>query len=211
MIVGLDRLVSKPGYPREVVFWQVAMAISPIVAAVATPLIGGMLGTFAEQHRLDALINFIQPLKFVGTMCFPFAAYFAARRRWDLARARASVTWPTAPGKVEWSRTEKTYALPRGPFYYRLAIAYRYEVDGKTYDGDTVQFAPRSITDRDIIARLADEYAAGKMVTVHYNPHAPEDAVLETSDEMAAQNVWRVWFFLGMPIAFSILAAIKNA
>ena len=49
------------------------------------------------------------------------------------------------------------------------------------------------------------------MVTVHYNPRAPEDAVLETSDEMAAQNVWRVWFFLGMPIVFSILAAIKNS
>jgi hypothetical protein len=210
MIVGLERLVSTPGYPREVVFWQVAMAIGPIVTAVATPLIGGLLGTFADHHRLDALINFVQPLKFLGTMCFPFAAYFAARRRWDLVRARASVTWPTVPGKVGWSRIDKTYAF-RGPAYYRLAIAYRYEVDGKKHDGDTVEFGPRSITDRDIIARLADQYAAGKIVTVHYNPRAPEDAVLETSDEMAAQSAWRVWFFLGVPIVFSILAAIKNS
>jgi hypothetical protein len=208
--VSLYRLVSKPGYPGGVVFWQVAMAISPIVAAVATPVLGGLLGGFADDHRLDALINFVAAIKFVGTMCFPFAAYFAARGRWDLARARASVTWPTVPGKVEWSRIEKTKAV-RGPLFYRLAIAYCYEVDGRTYQGDTVQFGPPRITDRELIEKLADKYPAGKDVTVHYNPYAPEDAVLETSDEMAAQNGWRVWFFIGGPILVGIVTAIKNA
>ncbi len=212
--MSLYRLVSKPGYPGRVVFWQVAMAISPIVAGVATPVLGGLLGGrlggFADDPRLDALINFVAAIKFVGTMCFPFAAYFAARRHWDLARARVSVTWPTVPGKVEWSRIENTKAV-RGPLFYRLAIAYRYDVDGRTYEGDTVQFGPPCITDKDLIEGLADEYPAGKDVTVHYNPYAPEDAVLETSDAMAAQNGWRVWYFLGAPIAVGIVAAIKNS
>jgi hypothetical protein len=35
--------------------------------------------------------------------------------------------------------------------------------------------------------------------------------VLETSDEMAWQNAWQVWFLLGAPIVISIVVAIKNS
>ena len=48
-------------------------------------------------------------------------------------------------------------------------------------------------------------------VTVHYNPDAPEIAVLETSDEMAWQNAWQVWVLFVTPIVLSMIAAVVNA
>ena len=73
------------------------------------------------------------------------------------------------------------------------------------------QFGPPRVTDQDLIEGLVEKYPAGTDVTVHYNPDAPEIAVLETSDEMAWANAWQVWFRFGVPIVVSAIAAVFNA
>jgi hypothetical protein len=209
VVVRIDKLVPKPGDANAVDFWAWAMAAGPVLAGVAMLATGWLLGAFVNFQWVDQPVNFVQGLTILGTICFPFAAFFAARRRWFEAQARASVAWPSVPGKVEQSRIE-TRQSATGTLY-RLALIYRYEVEGQEYEGDTVQFGPRRVTDQDFIKGLAAKYPSGAPATVHYHPDAPGDAVLETSDEMAGKNAWQVWALLGVPILISIIAAVVNA
>ena len=209
MIAGLDRLVPKPGDPREVAFWAGGMVIAPVAVCAASLANGWLFGAFVDWVWIDQPVTFIQGLTILGSMCFPVAALLAARRRWFEARARASGAWPTVPGKVERSRVEK--AATQYGTNYRLALAYRYQVGGRDYEGDRVEFGPRRVDSQDLIERLAEKYPAGAQVTVHYDPDDPANAVLETSEEMARQNQWAVWFLLATPIVGSVVAAIANA
>jgi hypothetical protein len=206
----LSKLLPQPGSANAVDFWAGVMAAGPVVAGVGMLAIGGLLGAFADFQLVDKPVNFIQGLTILGTMCFPFAVFFEARRRWNAAQARASLAWPTVPGKVERSGSQRTYGI-YGTAFCRLTLSYRYEVDGREYEGDMAQFGPPRVTNRDLIEGLVAKYPAGAAVTVHYNPDAPEIAVLETSDEMAWQNAWQVWFLFGVPIVFSLIAAVVNA
>jgi hypothetical protein len=94
---------------------------------------------------------------------------------------------------------------------FRLVLTYRYGVGNRHYEGDTAQFGPRYVTALALIERLADAYPPGALVTVHYDPDAPGTSVLDSSDEMAREDWWHVWFFLVAPIAFSIGATIVTA
>ena len=101
-----------------------AITISPMLAGVIMLLLGWLLGAFEDFQLVDKPVDFVQGITILGTMCFPFAAYFAARRRWYTAQARASVAWPTVPGKVARSKRVRTYGAC-GTAFYRLALAYR--------------------------------------------------------------------------------------
>jgi hypothetical protein len=206
VVVSFDRLVPQPGDPKAVDFWAWVMAAGPIVAGAAMLAIGWLLGAFVDFF--DRPGPFLQAFTIFAATFFPFAAFNAARIRWNEARACASGAWPTVPGKVEWSRIERT---PRGhTTYFRLVIDYRYEVGGRDYEGDTVQFGPPRVTGQGLIERLADKYTAGAQVTVHYDPDDPRNAVLETSDAMARQDAWQIWFLLVAPIPYSLLCEIVN-
>ena len=210
MATILDKVLPAPGDANAVNMWAEVMAAGPIAAGVGMLAIGWLLGAFNDFQLVDQPVNFIQSLTILGTMCFPVAVFFAGRRRWNAARAHASRTWPTVPGKVERSGSVRTYGA-YGTAFYRLTLAYRYEVNGQDYEGDMAQFGPPRVTNQELIEGLVDKYPAGKDVTVHYDPDAPEIAVLETSDEMAWQNAWQVWFLLGVPIVVSMIAAVINA
>jgi hypothetical protein len=209
----LDRILPKPGDANAVAFWEWVISIGPVLVGVLTFTAGWLGGAFVDFQWVDQPVTFVQAFVTLGTMCFPFAAFYAARLQWNVARSCASAGWPTVPGKVEQSRIAKSrIAKSQGQWaaFYRLALAYRYEVGGQEYEGDTVQFGPRRVTAQDLIERLADKYPAGAQVTVHYDPDDPATAVLETSDEMARQNQWQVWVLLAVPFGLSIMVAIFN-
>jgi hypothetical protein len=210
MVVMLDKLLPKPGDAKAVDVWAQVMAAGPIAAGVGMLLLGWLLGAFEDFQLVNKPVDFIQALTILGTMCFPVAVFFEGRRRWNAAQAHASLSWPTVPGKVERSGSERRYG-GYGTAFYRLTLAYRYEVDGQEYEGDKAQFGPPRVTNQELIETLADRYPAGKEVTVHYNPDAPEIAVLETSDEMAWQNAWQVWVLFVAPFVLSMIAAVVNA
>jgi hypothetical protein len=191
-------------------FWSAVMVAGPIAAGVGMLTIGWLLGAFEDFQRINKAVTFAEAMMILGTMCFPFAAFYAARRHRDAVQARASAAWPTVPGKIERTGTRRTSGAYRTVFY-ELTLAYRYEVDGVPYTGDMAQFGPPRVTNRDFIEGLAEKYPVGKDVTVHYDPEAPEIAVLETSDEMAAQNAWVIWLLLGIPIVASMFTGWLNA
>jgi hypothetical protein len=185
------------------------MTVSPCIAFVLPLAAVWLAGGFVDFQWIDYPVTFFQSFAILGAMMFPFAVFYSARSRWNQARARASEAWPTVPGVVETSKVEQR--LTKSGIFYKLALSYRYDVDGNGYEGDTAQFGPRRVTAQELIEELAQKYPAGQKVTVHYDPDDPATAVLETSDEMARQNQWQIWFFLAAPLGISIVVAIKNS
>ncbi len=95
-----------------------------------------------------------------------------------VASAYASRSWPVVQGHIERSATYDR----RGRFGIETwpAIAFKYEVSGRTYTGDRVGWWFAGPTDqgaRDLVAR----YPAARSVSVHYDPDRPQDAVLEAA------------------------------
>jgi hypothetical protein len=197
------------GDNASVAFWGGTMAVAP-AAALLLPLTAiWLIGGYENFQWVGQSVTFIRGLGIIGPMFFPFGAFFYAQSRWNLARARASRRWPTVPGVVRGAEIERRQALYC--VYYKLALSYRYEVGGTSYEGDRVQFGPARVTARELIETLATKYPPGAHVNVHYDPNDPSIAVLETSDEMAQQNRWRIWFFIAGPFFLSGVAAIRNA
>ena len=90
-------------------------------------------------------------------------------------RSVASSGWPTVEGQVTSSEVE-TVRTRRGGAAYVPHVAYRYDVDGKTYSSDVVAF--HAIDDP---AGVRMRYRNGSKVLVHYAPSAPGLACLEPS------------------------------
>ena len=96
-----------------------------------------------------------------------------AFRQWR--QAAAAQAWPSAKGKISASTVDSAWN-PEGANYW---IKYDYTVDGRQYTGKTVSFDPPFRPQ--VNKRRADlkRYAVGTSVTVYYDPHNPERAVLE--------------------------------
>jgi hypothetical protein len=185
------------------------MAVAPAAALLLTLTAIWLLGGYEDFQWVDQPVTFIQGLGVGGSLFFPLSAFCYAQRRWNLARARASRRWPTVRGLVQADtveRRENSFGV-----FYKLALSYRYEVDGISYQGDRVQFGPARVTAGELIESLATRYPPGAEVDVHYDPNDPSTAVIETSDEMARQNRWRIWFPIAAPFLLSGIAAIRNA
>ena len=93
---------------------------------------------------------------------------------------------PAAEGEIVKSYLSKRMRGART--FYRTMISYRYEVDGKRYEGDRLRFvndARRDLTNSsESFSDLAEaqgvvrHYPRGKKVPVYYNPDDPTVAVL---------------------------------
>jgi|SRR5579862_6309232 hypothetical protein len=200
---------SEPDDKTSVAFWGIMIAVAPAAALLLPAIAIWLLGGYENFEWVDQPVTFIQGLGILGPMFFPLGAFFYAQSRWNVARARASRRWPTVPGTVLADEVERR----QGPFlmFYKLMLRYRYEVGGNSYEGDRIQFGPARVTAKQLIEMLAEKYPPGAQVNVHYDPNDPSTAVLETSEEMAQQNRWRIWFFFAGPFLFSSVVAVKNA
>jgi hypothetical protein len=97
------------------------------------------------------------------------------------AKARRSLSWPSAEGVISHSavllRTQQT-SSPTNAAMYKADVAYRYEVKGRDYSSSQITLMDYSSTAgraEDIAARYPD----GAGVSVYYNPADPSDSVLE--------------------------------
>jgi hypothetical protein len=102
---------------------------------------------------------------------------FAAGGPRGVLNAYASSSWPQA-------RAVMTSCAPvsrwiRQGTVYRLAVTYRFEVDGKTYEGNTTGFdgGPELSSLEDATALVA-RHAPGTQVTIRHAPGDPTVSVL---------------------------------
>ena len=117
----------------------------------------------------------------------------------ELAKARASRSWPTVEGKISTSYVEERRRTGGrdSPSYlvYIVHIRYSYEVDGKTYSSDRIHFfrGRRQYRVKDTAEGLVDRYSLGKQVTVYHHPDEPEIAVLEAGVSSSGQVQGARW------------------
>jgi hypothetical protein len=93
---------------------------------------------------------------------------------------------------------------------WALDFACNYEVDGRPYVLEEVQFGTGRTMSRDLIKGFADKYPAGTNVAVHYNPAWPEIATLESSEEMSRYSLWLAWALLWPPPVVALIVGLKN-
>ena len=104
------------------------------------------------------------------------AVFMIIHFRWAL-QARAARRWPVAEARIVDCRIECLNA--NGVLKYAPKIAYSYAVAGENYQGDRVRFGDVwSIGPRKAEA-IAGRYSPGGRASVHYDPNAPEESVLE--------------------------------
>jgi hypothetical protein len=93
---------------------------------------------------------------------------------------------------------------------YSLAVRYGYQFGGRNYEGETLAFAPRWFSDEARVEQLALKYPANAAVEVRVDPAAPENAVLETSEDLAHQADWRIWLCLTAPLIAFVVVGLRN-
>ena len=78
-----------------------------------------------------------------AVICWPIAAWFILSGRYSRGMAQASQGWPTVQGKMlasEVVRSTPLTAKDQFDYTYTPTVRYGYEVGGKRFEGDTIQF-----------------------------------------------------------------------
>jgi hypothetical protein len=124
----------------------------------------------------------------------------ATRDRLKSNRARS---WPTAQGTVLESRLREVRDSDGST--WEVYILYEYPVNGVSYRSDVWRLQAGSSSFTETAKKTVASYPIGSVVTVHFNPEAPADAILEPG-----KMTW--WMFFGGASFFivGVIAFIRN-
>ena len=112
----------------------------------------------------------------IGIMLILYGEY-------KLKRARASVEWPTAPGRIVTSEVD-SHTNDEGRTSYSSEIEYVYTVEGIEYQSNGVVLGGHEYDARRTVGR----YPVGLAVEVAYDSRKPHLAVLEPGVESQANQ-----------------------
>ena len=100
----------------------------------------------------------------------------------DLIRAKASVDWPTSPGKVLSSSVVQKRNSD-GDLYYHAEVVYEFKVNNTTYSGKRIAYGINhkhyGSSNPSEAQEIVNRYPQDKNVTVHYMPNNPKVCVIE--------------------------------
>ena len=170
------------------------------------PLAGGALlasagQAFAQAGSTASWQIFLLVFVVLGLVCWPICAWFIVTGRAARAQALASQTWPTAPGTVLASKVDTSLRLlsKNRDYKYVPMVSYAYEVAGKRYEGDVIQFGLTEAASQSVAEQTIKPYPAGGKVKVSYDPKDPTKSVLETSDKAGKGRVVGGWILTSVP------------
>ncbi len=116
---------------------------------------------------------------FIGAMAVAGVVIYRMSRR-SATERRAAQSWPSVPGMVLSSSVQWRRGTDNRDEQNAVVI-YQYEVNGKSYQGQTIkageQFLRVRMPGED--QAIVNRYPAGASVMVYYNPSKPEEAALE--------------------------------
>jgi hypothetical protein len=104
-------------------------------------------------------------------------------------KAKTAETWPTASGSIVSSRLDQSAHTEHDDEHtytstsYRPVVEYTYEVGGKSHQGNRVFPGASMSYDHGTAQGIVNRYQPGAIVTVHYDPADPTQAVLETKSK----------------------------
>lgn len=139
-----------------------------------------------EQRRVEAEMVSDHKFNLIlhAVMGFVFSAmgiYFAYSMFGEIKDGTDSANWPEAPGTiVSSSYTSETTSGRRGrtKVIYKPALRYTFEVEGKEYASERMQFSPINSEDPQEIQALVNQLPRDTAVKVRYKPSDPSIAVL---------------------------------
>jgi hypothetical protein len=124
----------------------------------------------------------------------------------SLNRARASVDWPSASGRIVSSSVERHHeSRTRGrgsTTTYHAEVFYEFQVDGATYHGKRVAYGDYGSSSPSHARGIVNRYPEGKEVTVHYMPGNPEVCLLEPGVSLQA------WILPGFGLIFLVVGSL---
>jgi hypothetical protein len=129
-----------------------------------------------------------------------FIAYIGIR---DLIRAKASVAWPTSPGKVLSSSVVQERDSD-GVTEYHAEVVYEFNVNNSTYSGKRISYGGYRTCEGDA-QEIVNRYPQDKNVTVHYMPNNPKECLLEVGVKGRAYIIPAVGLSF---VTFGILMAV---
>ncbi len=100
-----------------------------------------------------------------------------------VAKAKASETWPTTPGKVLSSQVVEEESRDREggtSTWYNPVVTYSYSAGGGAHQSSRIRFANMRQARRSKAEEIAARYPEGSTPAVRYNPEKPAEAVLES-------------------------------
>lgn len=109
-------------------------------------------------------------------------------------RARASRAWPATEGRILSSQAQN---FGRGGA--ATLVYYAYSVDGRTFTGKRLRFAPPMSLSYDAAQAELVNYRPGSSIQVHYNPVAPDDSVVEPGVAPS------LWYYIAGSVGFCLL------
>ena len=95
----------------------------------------------------------------------------------DLNQAKASVDWPTSPGKVL-SSSVKHERDSDGDTYH-AEVVYEFKVNNTTYSSKRIAYGDYGSSNPSHAQKIVNQYPQDKNVTVHYMPNNPKVCVIE--------------------------------
>lgn len=123
------------------------------------------------------------------------ATAFLLQSVWHLILALEARSWPTAQGVMLSSKLAEEH--DGEDVMYHARVSYRFTANGRELIGDRAYFGGFDRTTWSVFARnIVAKYPPGALVTVHYDPDRPEQAVLEpgVSGALVAILVFEIVF-----------------
>ena len=116
----------------------------------------------------------------VGTLFLGFGSLSFVMTSRDFLEARRSADWPATHGVIESSKVVERHNR-RGRAKPVPSIQYRFEVDGVARTGKRMFFGDDQLLAWSFggVESFVAEHPAGAPVEVHYDPQAPDSAVVD--------------------------------
>nr|WP_320142826.1 DUF3592 domain-containing protein [uncultured Cohaesibacter sp.] len=130
---------------------------------------------------------------------------YAALGWMGLQEAQIPKDWQETPGQILESHVEaltQTKANGTPIEMFQPHVRYRYEVDGRFLIGDQLSVHHPARTLRGVAETEIEDLPQGTNVTVHYNPAAPDQAVLRKADTIGPMQALSA----GLVIALTTLS-----
>ncbi len=131
---------------------------------------------------------------FLASGMYQYRVAWIARKRWAITQGVVQASGLDAFDGMN----RRSKVTPR----YVLQVHYEYQVGGQKFEGKQVGFGGASYGLQAGMEKLR-QYPQGVLVTVHYDPSNPANAVLETNPAGMG-----FYFLLGFVILFLGVAAV---
>lgn len=143
---------------------------------------------------------------FAAIIFFFVSFYFGFQYCAHKAQADEAINWSRGSGVMDTVTMSVTHS--RRSDTYTPHVAYHFVHNGKTYRGETISFPSPYFNNYTDSQSFQAKYAEGSIVSVYYNPKAPDKSCLEPGEGGPLNN--ELWTCFGTMFLAAILPFLPS-